>query len=204
MQRWTCFSIFPLSADAQEYSTSNVPRLSIPGIKQHLQDAIISQLPNITSESLKQRWQDLKSTCMTSQKRSLHCKSTTTETGLMRMIPPSRTYRRRYYSSKPVDVADGTHLSERKDILARLREHFCTLPNQPGTPDLSVLDGILQEEVISKLEQVPTIDKVNKSLQNNSRKARHQAQMAFLERSWRLEAKHSRQKSTNFCWLSWK
>lgn len=208
-------------------------RLSVPEIKQQLEEAIASRLPNIDSTSLEQHWQDLKSTLYDTSREILGLqnrnhrdwfdeneptirdllkkKQQSFEALLQNESPENRKrYRlarnncqrelrrmknqwwldraaeiesyaqchnsRSFFEAlrlvsqrksggiNPINGSDGTRLTKKDDILARWKEHFSTLLNQPGTPDMSVLDDIPQEAVMLELEQDPTIEEVNKAL----------------------------------------
>ena len=54
------------------------------------------------------------------------------------------------------------------DILNRWKKHSCTLLNQPGSADLSVLDSILPADIVEDLEAAPTLEEISKALKQLS------------------------------------
>ncbi|KAL6488465.1 hypothetical protein MHYP_G00022060 [Metynnis hypsauchen] len=71
-------------------------------------------------------------------------------------------------STTPLLSANGTLLKERSAINERWREHFSTLLNRPSTVDADTLELIPQRPVIDSLDLPPTLEEVEKAIQQSS------------------------------------
>ncbi|KAL6475004.1 hypothetical protein MHYP_G00160440 [Metynnis hypsauchen] len=71
-------------------------------------------------------------------------------------------------STTPLLSANGTLLKERSAINERWREHFSTLLNRPSSVDADTLELIPQRPVIDSLDLPPTLEEVEKAIQQSS------------------------------------
>ena len=68
----------------------------------------------------------------------------------------------------PVKSLDGSLITDRKKTLARWVEHFQSALNQKSVFDSQVLSEILQWNTATHLDDTPTMDEIQRALQQMS------------------------------------